>query len=63
MVKPLDFIMFSFNIVVCYIVLNLCLDCYKKGEWVSFTAYFVWSIVNVFGIIVQIVMLFDIKID
>jgi len=60
--KSLVLVTLSFCIVGCYIMLNLCWDSFKQGEWEFFIYYFFLCVWIVLGIIVQIVILFDIKI-
>ena len=60
--KPLVLVTLPFCIVGCYIMLNLCWDYLKQGEWTIFIIYFLWCVWIVLGIIVQIVIIFNIKI-
>ena len=60
--KILGFVMLSFSIVGCYIVLNICWKSFKESEWAFFIYYFLLCVWIVLGVIAQIVVIFDMKI-
>ena len=42
--KSLVLVTLPFCIVGCYIMLNLCWDYFKQGEWTIFIIYFLWCV-------------------